>query len=270
MKKSATNAVNRTDKASSEEAKTSLKITKSEAYNPRQPIPRLCRVLKFDCKNRPGHLCCAHFSSKIELEETEEKISHTQLEQNFTKENYNSRRKAAQEKTKKRIPKFQRSKPSSIFDKSPVCKVIKCSNTRNKRHRCCISRSKNEEDLKTNRVVSSTKHEKEKIEDSYDPIEHEENKENTNKKDITSNVDQHLPVFSPTPLSTETKVQNKDLLRESQTTDEGPNITYHFKTKAAEDDTSEYLNTLRQSKILSYPGRVTVTITRVFKSYSWQ
>ena len=72
VKKSATNAVNRTDKASSEEAKTSLKITKSEAYNPRQPIPRLCRVLKFDCKNRLGHLCCANFSSTIEVEETED------------------------------------------------------------------------------------------------------------------------------------------------------------------------------------------------------
>ena len=152
MKTSTTNVVNVTVEVDSEEAKTSLKTTKSGACNPRQPIPRVCRVIKFDCKNRPDHLCCANYSSTIELEETEDKISHTQLEQKCTKENDNSHKKAAQERTKKRIPKFKRSKPSSIFDKSPVCKVIKCSNIRNKRHRCCILKTKNEEDLKKNRV----------------------------------------------------------------------------------------------------------------------
>ena len=98
VKTSTTNVVNRTVESNSDEAKTSLKKTKGGAYNPRQPSPRLCRVLKFDCKNRPDHLCCAHFSSTIEVEETEDRISHTQLEQNFTKENDNSHKKAAQER----------------------------------------------------------------------------------------------------------------------------------------------------------------------------
>ena len=143
-----TNVLNGTDKARSEEAKISLKVTKSRVLNPSQPIPRLCRVLKFDCKNRPGHLCCA----TIELEETEDKSCRIQLSQKSTKENDNSHNKAAQVGTNnKRIPKFQRSKPSSKFDKSPVCKVIKCSNIRNKRHRCCILKNEKLNALKTNK-----------------------------------------------------------------------------------------------------------------------
>ena len=65
----------------------------------------------------------------------------------------------------------------------------------------------------------------------------------------------------------ELKTPIEEKLQREENQDFVNNVTGDKKIK---DDLSRYLSSLRQSGSLTYPGRVTVTITRVIKSVSWQ
>ena len=65
----------------------------------------------------------------------------------------------------------------------------------------------------------------------------------------------------------ELKTPIEEKLEREENKDFVKNVTGDKKIK---DDLSRYLSSQRQSGSLTYPGRVTVTITRVIKSVSWQ
>jgi len=149
-------------------------IIASTTSKPGRPIPRFCKLLKFDCKKRSNPICCKDVVDKvIQIELVQEngkgKESETDAESTGTiievksnngKDDDNAKREEAKQNdnllenfTRKKsfTPTkhknnyaFQQSslkfsKRPSLYSsgKSPLCKIVNCSKAYNKKHKCC-------------------------------------------------------------------------------------------------------------------------------------
>jgi len=149
-------------------------IIASTTSKPGRPIPRFCKLLKFDCKKRSNPICCKDVVDKviqIELVQKNEKSKESETDAGSTEaiievksnngqDDDNAKREEAKQNDNF-LENFTRKKsftptkhknnyafqPSSLkfskrpslysSGKSPLCKIVNCSKAYNKKHKCC-------------------------------------------------------------------------------------------------------------------------------------
>jgi len=165
-------------------------IIPSTTTKPGRPVPRFCKLLKFDCKKRSNPLCCTDtLKEKVQVKENvkersesnDSKDIQTELETNNNNASENENEDTIQEKEttnnislksfqkknslnlSKRKNSYTLQRRSSIFSKrpnlysqrkSPLCKIVNCSKTHNKKHKCCRQDEKQKEIDKIGTEVS--------------------------------------------------------------------------------------------------------------------